>query len=506
MITLLAQPLFFLKPAKASAIPVVDAGVIAQLVIANISLGTLVGQSTAANLKTFTLDGLAWMLAKMIVQQITVSTVNWINSGFEGSPAFVENPGSFFLDVADQATGQFITGGLLADMCSPFSIDIKIALSFKYRPYTPKRYACTISTIMRNMVNAGKNASINGFTAGDFKQGGWPAFASLTTEPQNNIYGSYLQAESDLSFRVASIQGQKKDELGAGRGFLSKEVCTEKTVESSDFEGNVSSQLVKDCKVQTPGSVIAGTLDNQLASAGHSLELADSINEIVGALFAQLVTKVLQGGLGGSSGGGAGDSESYMNQVRDEIKGSSEQVESIKVKLLDQIKTMTMPSSAYMDAKTSSLNLFLNIKGTFDKARSCYAAKIIYLTSLPTTPHNSGLIQQYRNQISTIDSTVASTITPLVTRLQAEKDAAYRTSSNLTRIENTIRAAATLNDLIEPSQTLSQMETITGANMTIKTQEAKNEYEQLRNDVAPDLNQTARSMLNNCLAQPGPSI
>jgi hypothetical protein len=104
---------------------------------------------------------------------------------------------------------------------SPFSIDIRIALAFKYRPNIPQRYACTITTIIKNYKNAVEGATLNGFTAGDFKQGGWPAFVSMTTEPQNNVYGAYLSAESELSWRVASAKAEQKDEISAGKGFLS---------------------------------------------------------------------------------------------------------------------------------------------------------------------------------------------------------------------------------------------------------------------------------------------
>ena len=34
-------------------------------------------------------DAIAWTVAKTAVQSLTQSIVNWINSGFEGSPAFV---------------------------------------------------------------------------------------------------------------------------------------------------------------------------------------------------------------------------------------------------------------------------------------------------------------------------------------------------------------------------------------------------------------------------------
>ena len=53
------------------------------------------GLSTADWTKKFVLDPLAMMLAKNIVQDITASTVKWINSGFNGNPAYVTDRKNF---------------------------------------------------------------------------------------------------------------------------------------------------------------------------------------------------------------------------------------------------------------------------------------------------------------------------------------------------------------------------------------------------------------------------
>jgi hypothetical protein len=192
------------------AVVEVGASLVQQIIIAT-NTTQLAFNAYSDNLKEFVLDGIAGMFAKQIVRQITQSVVNWINSGFEGSPSFVTNPSSFFLDLADQETGRFLAkyGGPLTNLCTPFSIDLRIALAFKYHPYSGQRYACTLGTIISNTTNAVKNSSINGFTAGDFRQGGWPAFVSLTTEPQNNVYGAWIQADTELSLRVANVQIQR---------------------------------------------------------------------------------------------------------------------------------------------------------------------------------------------------------------------------------------------------------------------------------------------------------
>jgi len=61
-------------------------------------------------IKDYILDPLAWAEAKGMLQSMTDSTVNWINSGFQGSPAFVQNPEQFFQKIGDNVAGNFIAG------------------------------------------------------------------------------------------------------------------------------------------------------------------------------------------------------------------------------------------------------------------------------------------------------------------------------------------------------------------------------------------------------------
>ena len=79
------------------------------------------------------LDGVAWFAAKLIVQKLTAETVNWINSGFQGNPAFVTDPGQFFLDVGMMSYREsYQTNGFTNSLCSPFKIQVRLALVKNY--------------------------------------------------------------------------------------------------------------------------------------------------------------------------------------------------------------------------------------------------------------------------------------------------------------------------------------------------------------------------------------
>lgn len=425
--------------------------------------------------KELVLDGIAYMIAKQFLRAMTTSVVNWINSGFSGSPSFLANPEQFFADIGDQIVGDFIAqNGDLKYLCSPFSIDIKIALALRYRPYQRNRYACTLSTIIKNVTQAGKNATINGFTAGDFRQGGWPAFVSLTTEPQNNVYGAYLLASNEVSVRIGDKVSQQKDELGQGKGFLSWKKCKPIPVEGeAGFVGPAQQDPLSDdqtaeaaynnarsgngpaydsskqytntsnrqqtCETQTPGSVISGVLETQLGSPVRELELADEFNEIVNALVAQLVSTVLTGGLRGASGSGPSDQTSYINQLQKLSASEQATLDSFRTSLVQSIdNTYLAATKTYKQNKDAALALVLNTKNIYDETKACYGTRA-----------NQGNAQ---TQISRINTDIAAQFTPIEIKVTAEAADAANRLATLEQIKTDVLAAKTIDQFSIPSQ------------------------------------------------------
>ncbi len=519
---------YFLIPREAKAIPVVDAPHTAlsstNLVETTVDTAANVANEVSTfsiNYKEMVLDPLANGLAKMVVQRITDSIVEWINNGFNGAPSFVQNPGAFFLDIADQATGKFLTGGILSQLCSPFSIDLKIALSFKYHPRVQQRYACTLSTIIKNSINAGKNASINGFTAGDFKQGGWPAFVSLTTEPQNNVYGAYLQAESDLSFQVASEKAEQKDELGQGRGFLSWKKCKEVPVEGGDASTG-EGITKKVCEVQTPGSVIAGSLDKHLGAGTDQLNLADELGEIVNALFAALVTKVISStGLAGSSQRDSSGS-SYITQMRTSLVA---QESSMLRTQIAEIKKLIEPSikniKSYLENREKSFNLINGLMETFASSTACYNDKLsgsstaltIYQTDVAqqrvvelynavTTPNINFIDYPDENYYVYKNSPYygkSMSLRGIYSKVEDDYTKAVETNNKLVQIQQAMTGLVTLTELNNLATNMPQKIT------AIELKDASEDWRALRynKEITIDLRTRANNFLSQCIAFPG---
>ena len=421
------------------------------------------------NLKSFSLDWLATTLAKQILHQMTLSIINWINSGFKGSPAFLTNPAGFFVDVGDQVTGEFLsTRGALSRLCSPFSLDIRLALALDQTVSASQRYTCTLGKIVDNA-----RGTIEGFTGGDFSQGGWPAFMSLSLETQNNMYGSYLQAHSDLLTLINSKKNTINQDLDRGHGFLSweqcKDVSPDEVFETTDFLGADASNLdaaytqkkgrldtgngtsytskvdangnlqYQDCHTETPGSVIAGSLQKSIDSPIVEGELADDINGILNALVSQMISQMLSGGLAALSGGGSGSRTSYTRQVLDEIDAeNARNTANNSAQLATTFDSAIESLNNYKSIVEQEVGLLTTSKNQYAAARACFVTKS---TSDQYNVFTENRADHYVNQI---DQIVSTKLQPLLNQYTIKLSSTTEQITRLTSLKNQSSASSTI--------------------------------------------------------------
>ncbi len=316
--------------------------------------------------KEFNFDGIASQLAKQIVQNMTQSIVTWINSGFEGSPAFVTDLKGFLLDAADQTAGDFIYNNPdLNFLCSPFQLDVKIALAVAYQQHAHGGFSeaqCTLSDVTDN---------IEGFLNGDFSAGGWDSWLEITQNPVNTPTGAYLAAEGEMYARIVDEQGRTIRELDWGNGFLSFKVCS---------DTDVASGKAKDCDITTPGTVIANQLNKSLGAGQDALITADEINEIIGALFAQLAQQAITGvngllGLGGSSysNNSFGDgSDSFLDALNEDKAETTNSTNPIDNALQNEQKNLILQNKIVRDVNLVEEKITVST----DAQGSCFGVRL----------------------------------------------------------------------------------------------------------------------------------
>lgn len=233
------------------------------------------------------LDLAARILAQTIIQQVVNSTVEWAESGFEGNPAYAVDPKQYFTNIADGVIGDVIYGSDIGFLCSPFQLQVQLALQKHY--FQQPVYQCTLSDIVQN---------IEGFY-GDFSQGGWDAWFSMTQVDANNPYGAYLQARADIDSRLASAIGIESQKLDWNQGFISWSECLPGGTDPHTGECRPDMRG----PTKTPGSIIKSQLDRVLPASLERVIGSQNFENLATAFVTGVLTKYVFGNQGLFSGG-----------------------------------------------------------------------------------------------------------------------------------------------------------------------------------------------------------
>lgn len=264
-----------------------------QLIVTSLTGVTPGAQADSNYVKTV---GMA--AAKFILRKLTESVVAWIDSGFEGNPAFITNTKQYLLDTADATVGDFLMNDpALEFLCDPFKIKIKLALGLQYRPFEEK-IECSFTSALGNVENA-----MESFTNGEYFD--WDDWLQITTVPQNNQMGALILAQGELDARIDANKDVATLEANFGDGFMSWKDCPDYdyVLGEEDYAARVEGDNNRinrytavtgekrgddGCVIKTPGGVIANKINWVDTSTLRELELANDINAILSALTNQV--------------------------------------------------------------------------------------------------------------------------------------------------------------------------------------------------------------------------
>jgi hypothetical protein len=379
-------------------------------------LDSIAKNETIQTTKDCVLDGLTVAIREALIATITQSIIDWINNGFEGGPAFVTDPTGFLRDVADKIGLEFILGEELSFLCSPFQLQVRLALSTKQRSFQ-QDVQCSLGDVSDN---------IQGFLSGDFSQGGWPAWFRFSTDIQNNPIGAYFLVEAELEGRQSRAVAEQEREWSWSGGFFSKKKCVE-------YGGSLGPDSVTDAsglpaiclkeEIVTPGKQIEGTLAKWMGLGADQLALADEIDEIIGALLQQLAQKALTSldglrGLSSNSSSSAVDGRSYLDQLTQTTGDTA--TAAAKDVLLLEIGGSIATENQYQGVLNDTLAILADEKALLS---SCLVG---VETGTGVSLASIGMkTQQYKNALATATSTSAR----LATVYQRAQNAV--TASNL---------------------------------------------------------------------------
>lgn len=460
LIFLAFAALFGPQAAHADAIPTIESGpnlftnllTTIESTISAISNPTTAVSTYATQVKGYVLDPLAHALAQAVLKQITASVVNSIN-GVNGSPQFVGSLALNLQQVGDTVGLSFISQ-FGSSNHSPFAPAISTAMRSNYLQQTSlagffSANQCTLSQSSPN---------INSFLAGNFKQGSWGSWFSLTTQQQNNPFTLYPVANGQLASVVGSAQTNQRQTIAQNNGFLSwcgpyaapaiavpvnngVSATLNRGVPSIDANGNVTqttqsvaintttgttggaAQPGPNClnsdgtpgTTQTPGSIIESTLSKTLGAGVDSLVSVHDFNQAIDTILSALANKVVSTGLAELSGSPSSSSSTTGSTSTDPNAAS----------VASQAVSLAQGSVSKLANYTS---LWSTIQSSANTASSSVAQLAVSCPALANDTQTALLteIQPVLNQAQAAFNT-ASTTQALA--LQVENDASTYTSA-----------------------------------------------------------------------------
>lgn len=299
------------------------------------------------------------MAARTAIQSLMRSVINWANSGFEGSPAFVDDLERNMQGLGDAVANGFIDElGIRGYINSPFRDVVIRELRASYRRSTSDSAFFERSRYNLDQYSDDPAA----FQRGNFSRGGIRAWIHSWMSPFNNPGGTLRATRRELDRLVARATGSRTTQLGWNNGVLSwcgpaprppaagpdlsrvtnptaSDVAAAREAEEARAAAERRTALgigtsartslaprVVGCTpgqtVRTPGSLIHSRIEKSLGSDIDLLVAADEIDEMIGAVLQGLVNKMLGGaGFAGlsqpSPGGGPSpvDEAAAPNQI-----------------------------------------------------------------------------------------------------------------------------------------------------------------------------------------------
>jgi hypothetical protein len=279
------------------SVPTNESGIVGENIKQSTSarVGGIAGLGGVSTLTAPSWDSVAYCIVNAMIIYVADSTIQWINTGFQGNPAFLDNPDQFFKQLANQEAAGFVQnlayGVTGVNVCDVYrgvmvkSILNQYAQQNGYgQGYDRGGYGGGqgINNGFLGCSFDQNPAQLNSFLRGNFSQGGgWNSWFQLTQNANNNPFDTYFNTQARLQSQVNAVQRSNERELGWNNGFKSFRKCDTKT------------QDPKSCPVVTPGLVIQNQLNESLNLGKNRLVLADKFDQVVAAVFDQLIQTAL---------------------------------------------------------------------------------------------------------------------------------------------------------------------------------------------------------------------
>jgi hypothetical protein len=219
-------------------------------------------------------DAVTYCLENAMLKYIQQSTLNWMDTAFNGNPAFVQNLSQFLLGIQNQQAISFFKQLQQLNPGSPIQLAVYQGTVQNYTQNYGDRSRYTLNQYSQN-----PTAFING----DWSQGGFTAFSHAFDQGNYLPQAIYLASE-EVNNQTSYATNIETTNYLANQGTLSVKQCS----------GNDTTSLSTDCKVVVPGRIINSNYDANAYLAQQRLSNnSGNYDQMVSLLVNQLIQTAL---------------------------------------------------------------------------------------------------------------------------------------------------------------------------------------------------------------------
>ncbi|MES2409178.1 MAG: hypothetical protein V4509_02645 [Patescibacteria group bacterium] len=239
------------------------------------------------SIKAVSWDSIMYCIVNEIMTYITQSTIQWINTGFNGNPVFVQNIGAMFQQIGDREASNFMREISAASKNSQ-GLAINGVRNTAFQVAEPFRQSAINTILYAGVDNTQATPAIN-----PTLQKNWNAFMAGQSNVPGGGIGGFMQAAQSNVY-IADMNTLDT---------FNKRVQLAQSVQQSQIQNGIQSYYkCKDGKIQANGycspidrivTAPAQGINNELASVQGMkylrLSFAKDFDSVVSALVNQLV-------------------------------------------------------------------------------------------------------------------------------------------------------------------------------------------------------------------------
>jgi hypothetical protein len=259
--------------------------------------------------KECVLDGVIVASREALTSALVRSALKFAENGYEGAPIYVTNLEEHLRSRVDEQVVESLKSFNTGNICSAYKqrvISQVVQAYLAEREGPGKDLACKADADLSEKVGRGDIRSI-----------GWDGYNKFYDDFSNTELGAYMELRNFVRSEENRIREEEKEKLSWSGGY--------KSVEKKESVPTASGDARIKRVIQTPGTMIAQSLQQFVGSGFRQAENATEIDQIIGSLFSGMSAQILTSSNGlrslTQSGGAAGTS--YLDQMSRE---SSERV------------------------------------------------------------------------------------------------------------------------------------------------------------------------------------